>query len=459
MNLSLRLANHIVTTEYDDLPRHVVNVTKNSLLDGLGVILAASGLGEGCRPFVDLALKERGKKESTIIGFDVKVSACMAAFANGSMAHAIDFEDAHDGAEVHPNAATIPAALALAESIGNVNGKELIAALALGSDIVCRLGLARDREDDPLKAGWYIPPILGAFGATAASCKLLRLGPKQIVDAFSLTLCQATCSAEIIHSPRSVIRGVRDAFQAKAGVLSASLAKEGVTGFDQPFEGKAGFFTMYSKGRYDSSKLTKGLGKVFEGAQISFKPWPACRGTHSFIEATLKMAEEHEIRPGDIKTIQLIISPSSADKMLCEPIERKRNPTTAIDAKFSIPYTVATALMYTEVSLDHFTSQALQNPDVLELTRKITYAVDPALEPHQGFIRMKTERDELTARTAALVYGHPENPIRPEALVAKFMDCASHALKKITKKELNKAVRLISHMEDLNNIDELMKCL
>jgi len=458
MDLSLRLANHVANTEYDDLPGHVMDITKKSLLDGVGVMLAASRLGEGCRPFVDLAVKERGKKESTILGFNVKASASMAAFANGSMAHTMDFEDAHDGAEVHPNAATIPAALALAESIGNVSGKELIAALALGSDIVCRLGLARDREDDPLQAGWYMPPILGAFGATTASCKLLRLGPEQIVDAFSLTLCQASCSAEIIHSPRSLIRGVRDAFSAKAGVLSASLAREGVTGFDHPLEGKAGFFTMYSKGRYDPSKLTDGLGRVFEGAQISFKPWPACRGTHGFIEAALKITEERQIKPGDIKDIQLTISPSSVDRMLCEPIETKRNPTTAIDAKFSIPFTVATALICRGVSLDHFTSQALQNHDVLELTRRTTCQVDPALAPREGFIQIESKREEITSKTPAFVYGHPQNPIRPEALVAKFMDCAAHASKKITKKKLTNAVRLISHLEDVKNIDEMMAC-
>ena len=163
MNPSLILAKHIADTDYDDIPNHVVDITKKSFLDGLGVILAASSLGEGCKQFVNLAIAEGGKEESTIIGFDAKVSTCMAAFANGSMSHAIDFEDTHDGASVHPNAAAIPAALAVAESIGNVNGKEFIAALALGSDIVCRLGLAK--KEDPIKYGWYMPPILGAFGA------------------------------------------------------------------------------------------------------------------------------------------------------------------------------------------------------------------------------------------------------------------------------------------------------
>ena len=457
MNPSLILAKHIADTDYDHIPSHAVNITKKSLLDGLGVILAASSLGEGCRQFVNLAVAEGGKEESTIIGFGAKVSACMAAFANGSMSHAIDFEDTHDGGKVHPNAAAIPAALAVAESIGNVSGKELIAALTLGSDIVCRLGLAQ--KEDPVQYGWYMPPILGAFGATTATSKLLHLSPEQILDAFSLTLCQATCSAELVHSPRSVVRGVRDAFSAKAGVLSTLLAKEGVIGFDQPFEGQAGLFTMYLRGNYDPQPLTNDLGKVFEGANVSFKPWPACRGTHSFIEAILQIVNEHKIKPSDIKGITLIIGPAPISRMLCEPIERKRIPTTAIDAKFSIPFTVAVALVYKGVMLSHFTPKGLLDHLVLEVASRITYEVDTQLGLGEGLIQIKTDQGEITSRNTEFVYGHPRNPISQEALVAKFMDCAAYSVKKISKKNLNKAVQLILNLEDVKKIGEIIECL
>ena len=169
MNESLILAKHIAAIRYEDLPDDVVRVAKKSFLDALGVTLAAGTLGEGCKQFVDLAVAERSKPESAIIGFGVKASATMAAFANGAMAHALDFEDAYDGAPVHPNAATIPAALAVTESLGNVSGKQFLTALILGSDLVCRLGLAL--QVNPLDYGWYIPSILGSFGATAAASK------------------------------------------------------------------------------------------------------------------------------------------------------------------------------------------------------------------------------------------------------------------------------------------------
>ncbi len=320
MNESLILAENIANVCYEDITSHVIEITKRSVLDALGVILAASTLGEGCRAFVDLAIAEGGKKESTIIGFDAKTCAMMAAFANGAMAHALDFEDAHDGARVHPNAATIPAALAIAESIGNVSGKEFIAAIALGSDLVCRLGLALN--EDLLQYGWYMPPIFGAFGATAAVCRLLHLSATRIVDAFSLTLCQATCSAELVHSKHSVVRSIRDAFSAKAGVVSALLAQQGVTGFEQPIEGKAGLYSSYARGNYDPLRLTSEVGKTLEGGNVSFKPYPSCRGTHPYIDGVLEILKTRRLRGSEIEAIHVVVSP--VNQMLCEPLEVKR---------------------------------------------------------------------------------------------------------------------------------------
>jgi len=455
MKESLTLAEHIASTRYDDLPGSAVDVTKKSLLDGLGVILAAGTMGEGCKQFVSLAIAGGGKKESTIIGFGVKVPACMAAFANGSMSHALDFEDTHDRARVHPNAAVIPAALAVAESVGNVSGKDFITALALGSDIVSRLGLAL--KEDPIRYGWYMPPILGAFGAVTAACKLLNLGPKQILDAFSLTLCQATCSAELTQSPHSIVRAIRDAFSAKAGVLSAQLAARGITGFEQPIEGTAGLFRLYAREDYDLTVLMDRLGDIFEGANVSFKPWPSCRGTHSFIEATLHIVNNHDIKPADIEDIKLIISPSPLNIALCEPLETKRSPRTAIDAKFSIPFTVALASVRGGVTQRHFTPHALADPEVLKVAQKVAYELDSKLEPMEGLVELKTKHGVARSKIPKFAYGHPDKPLSKESLVSKFIDCAGYSAKQIPGDNLNKLVELILRLEDVKSMEEVVQ--
>lgn len=138
MRESLLIAEYASGLTYEQISGKAVEMSKRSLLDGLGAILAAGALGEGCEAFVSMALSTGGKGESSVIGFGARLPALMAAFANGAMAHALDFEDTHDEAKVHPNAASIPAALAVADARGDVSGKELITALVLGSDITSR---------------------------------------------------------------------------------------------------------------------------------------------------------------------------------------------------------------------------------------------------------------------------------------------------------------------------------
>jgi 2-methylcitrate dehydratase PrpD len=455
MNESAILAEYVANTVYEDLPDRAVEMTKMSLLDALGVTLAAGGLCPECKAFVEIAMESGGKKESTILGFGEQVPAHMAAFANGAMAHALDFEDAHDLALVHPNAATVPAVFAIAESTGNVNGKDFIAALAVGCDIVCRLGLAFN--ENPGEYGWYIPPILGSFGAAAAAGKLLNLDEKRILDAFSLSLCQSTCSAELRYSPHSDIRSVRDAFAAQAGVMAARLAQKGIQGFDQPFEGKAGLFNLYSKGNYDRLRLVEDLGTKFEGANISFKPWPACRGTHTYIEAALHILKEHAPDPDDIADIRVIVS--SFNRMLCEPENVKKAPQTVIDAKFSIPFTVATALYHKEVGLAHFTPERLKDQNVLKLAQKIRYELDPDLglrDATRGFLEIRTKDNKTYAKRIDQAYGHPDNPVSQKGVVEKFMACADKARIKIPEQKLKAAAKCILALEDVKDIRQVV---
>lgn len=457
MNESLILAQNVADISYDDIPGNAIDAAKRSFLDALGVTLAAGTLGEGCRAFVDLATAGGGKKDSTILGFGAKAPAPMAAFANGSMAHALDFEDGHDSAPVHPNAAVIPAALAVAESVGDVGGREFLTAIILGSDLVCRLGLALN--ENPLEHGWYVLPILGAFGATAAACRLLNLTAEQIVDALSLALCQATCSAELTHSPRSMVRSIRDAFSAKAGVMSALLAEQGIIGFDQPIEGRAGLFSLYARGNYDPIALTNELGRTFEGANVSFKPWPSCRPTHSYIDAVLEILDAGNLKPSDVVEIKVIVSP--VNRMPCEPPESKQKPVTAKDARFSSPFVVATALLHGRVTLDHFTRQALGDQDELDMARKVTYEVNTGLsvkEAVHGVAQISTRNDTFSRR-ADFPYDHPKNPMSQEALVSKLMDCAGHSVKRISKKGLNDIVELISNLEQVENIRQITQAL
>jgi 2-methylcitrate dehydratase PrpD len=424
--LTARLASHIASARFEQLSPLAVHMTRLSLLDALGVTLAASRLGEGVAAFADVARDTGARPEASVIGFGFRSSSLAAVLANGAGAHALDFEDAYDGAPIHPNAASVPVALALAERL-DASGQDILTALAVGCDLVCRLGLAL--KVNPDEAGWYPPPILGAFGAAATAARLLRLSPDQTAAALALTLNQATATAQFKTDPNSTLRAVRDAFPAHAGLLSALLAQRGVTGFEGVFEGKAGLFALFANGLYDEAELTADLGQRFHGERLSFKPWPCCRGTHPFVEAALALREAHGLQPDMIA--EVVMTGGGVQRMLAEPAAQKQAPRTAIDAKFSLPFTTALALVEGEVTLDSYAPDRLADPQVLTLAARSRFVLDAEAtlrDAASGVLSLKLRSGRTLTHRVAHPLGAPLNPIDEARISAKFGDCATRAL-------------------------------
>jgi 2-methylcitrate dehydratase PrpD len=443
--LSDKIAQHLVAARFEQLPPEAVLGAKRALLDALGVSLAASSLGEGCSAFLDLAASDGGAPLSTILGRTQKVPPQQAAFANGALAHAMDFEDTHDASATHPNSANVPAALAIGEAL-NASGKELLLALALGCDFVCRLGLGL--EDDPSERGWYTPAILSAYGAAIASASLLHLDHRGMLDTLSLTLCQATCSAEIKRSPQSLIRSIREAFSAQAGVQAALLAQKGITGFDLPLEGKAGFYGLYGNGRFDETTLTQDLGTRFEGAFLSFKPWPTCRGTHVYIDILLRLMREYHVTTDQIDTIEIDVN--SLNLMLCTPEQQKQNPLTLIDAKFSLPFTLAFTALYGEPSLDELTPDRLKDPAILSLATHIKHRVKSDWSYQQatrGRLTLHLKDGRSFTLEDQIAPGHPDRPLSQTQLEKKFHSCAAKAALPLTSSQSDQVIKIIGDLE------------
>lgn len=423
--LSARLASHATGFDARGLAPSVVHATHRAILDGLGVMLAASGQSPDVRPFHDWVQAQPGPPQAMVLGFNSRVGAPQAAMVNGAMAHALDYEDAFDLAPLHPNASLLPAALAALESRGSPrSGREFLTAVALGCDLVCRLGLSLKR---PLESGgWYPPPILGAFGATLAAGRLARLDARQLCDAWSLLLAQNSCPGEIKHSPDSTLRAVREAFPAHAAMTSVELAARGVRGFDAPLEGKAAFYALFAGGEYDSGALLDGLGERFWIEQLSFKRWPCCRGTHAYIEAAQFLRRAHDFETRQIESI--VCAGGELQRMLAEPHAQKGRPRTAIEAKFSIPFTVALALTCPEITLGSFESSVLRDADLLALAGKCRFQLQPdARSAAAGELRLHLRDGRCLHHAIAHALGEPARPLSDEALREKFIDCASRA--------------------------------
>jgi 2-methylcitrate dehydratase PrpD len=424
--LSKALAEHVVAASWDRLPEATRVAARRAFFDGLGAMLGGSGLPE-VAPFIAMARADApADARAGVLGQGFRTSVALAALANGAMAHALDFEDAFDAAPCHPNASLLPAALAIAEAHGPVSGEELLTSIATGCDLVCRLGLSLEQ---PMEAGgWYPPPILGAFGATAAAAKLLRLDAPQLVDAWSLLLGQNSMPGEIKHSGDGAMRAIREAFPAQAAVTSALLARDGVRGYDAPLEGEAGFFRLFAGGRYNPDILLDRLGAHWWIEQLTFKRWPCCRGIHAYIEAVEAIRAEGPLDWREIESVTL--HGGEIQRMLAAPLDRKRRPEAAIEAKFSLPFTVAAALVTGEVTLDSFGAGALADPDILSVAALIDYREVPGRGralPAGGEIEIRLRDGQCLEARIEVAQGHPERPLTDHVLRRKFAQCAARA--------------------------------
>lgn len=450
------LARHLARVRYDDLTPGARHAAKRSLLDAVAVSLGASGLEPACAPFVTLASESPGPCQ--VLGFGVTSSPLTAAFANGALAHALDYEDAYDGTPAHPNAASVPVALALAEADAAISGRALVTALAAASDITCRLAAAL--RDNPDRYGFYPPPILGAFGAAACAAKLLGLDEEQIVATWGLTLSQAMCSAQWKRDPLSSLRAVRDAFAAQVGLQSAHLAKLGVRGFEAAFEGEHGLYAAYARSSCDEERLLYGLGELFLGERVSFKPWPSCRGTHAYIEAALRLKAQHALDPRRIAAI--VAHGAPLNRMLAEPAAQKQAPQTAIDAKFSIPYCVAVALERGEVTLHDFTPAALDRPSTHALARLVSYRVDETQgirEATSGTLQLHLHGGHTLSTRVEQPLGHPDHPLDDAHLTEKLVACAARACKPLTSNHAHTAAAALLTIDDFESAREAFAAL
>jgi 2-methylcitrate dehydratase PrpD len=316
--------------------------------------------------------------------------------------------------------------LAAAQAGPPLHGAELLASIAIGCDFTCRLGLSLRR---PLEeGGWYPPPILGAFGAVAAVARVRRLDARQLADAFSLVLCQISVPGEIKHSRDTVLRAVRDAFPARAAVEACSLAGRGVRGFESPFEGEEAFFRLFAGGAYDERDLLEGLGERYWIDSLTFKRWPTCRGTHAYIEAARALRDAHGFAAGDVESVML--EGGETQRMLIEPLARKRAPQTAIDAKFSLPFTVATALLLPDVTLEAFEPGSLAEPGRCALANRVNFRrrADWGRERSaSGVVELELRGGRRLRHEVAAAVGGPDHPLEDAQLVEKFVDCVGRA--------------------------------
>jgi len=446
-----RLARYVAETNFDRLPREVVDETKKFILDTIGVGLA--GVREpGCREVVDLVKTwSSNPAGSTILFYKDKVSPPEAAFANSVLMHALDYDDTLDSSAIHTHVSSLPAALALAEVRQGTSGKDLITSVCLGVDITCRIASA---ITTPLS--WIRTATCGSFGAAAAAAKILQLDEKAILATLGIAYSQTAGNAQCLVDG-GLVKRMQPGFSARSAVLSAALASRGITGATNIFEGEYGFYNLYERGEVIAERATENLGNHFGVMDLSIKPYPCCRMTHAAIDAALELSGSHVVDPDGIKGVEVLVSRMVSD-MVGAPFTMRDNPQ--VDAQFSIPYTVAVALSKGGVLLNDFTPETIKGAaPILELARKVTVSVDPKLPDKdisslQMTITMRNGQI-LTHKLDALK-GSPSKPLSFDECAEKFKNCLEYSGKLVLIENSDRIVDFIFNLEKKGNVSEIL---
>jgi 2-methylcitrate dehydratase PrpD len=453
-----KFVKHFISIKYEDLPAEAVEAAKKEVLDSLATALGGSGKA-GVKELVDVVKEWGGKKQSTIIAYGIKCPAPNAAQVNGTMIHALDYDDGHQAALVHTGCVTVSTAFAAAEREGKVSGKELITAIALGGDFMARLGLAGRPGKTALSAGWHPTTLLGHFGAAAVASRILKLDKGKMTNALGLAYHQAGGAGSGV-SDGALAKRMGPGFAAKAGITAVLMAERSITGERDPLEGKTGLFNVYMGGDYDPDILTADLGKRFEGVNIGQKPYPCCGFIHACVDAALALKSKHDIRAEQIKEIIAYGGQSMYD--LSQPPEIKRKPRTIIDAQFSVPWVVATAIVKGKVTIDDFTEEAIKRPEILTVAQKVSGKLVPEMDRHgvgPGGVIIKMKDGTEYKEEVEYCLGSVERPMTFKDIEKKFRDCAAASLKPLSRQTIDKVIEMVGRLEKMDDATEIIRLL
>lgn len=441
---------------YESLPSEVVSVLKCLVLDTLGTTLAANTLGDGVQPLVALAREIRGSSESTLIGFGDKVPATMAALVNGGMAQALNYADtAETGGHLGPT--SVPAALAAAEHVGKVSGKELLVALAAGAELLSRLsaGFKLAWDNRPIKP--LRTQLWGYFSAAVSASRVMQLTAEEIHSALGLALMQASGTMQVVRGGDPPAKAIYAAFPNHAGVLSALLSRRGMrANYSAMFEGEAGLFAIYHEGRLLRLVLESDLGEKFYLLGARFKPWPTSGVVHPLIDAAVQLVERERLDVTAINDVHLRGGPELSH--CCEPVELRKKPQTAAAAANSIFFPVAKVLVNGPLTLGDFTPSGLRQAGVLRLTERMSYSMEDDLRG-SGIVEVTMATGERHCSRVDTPLGHGSKPLSYARLVEKFLDCAQYAAHTIPKGQLEEAIDLVENLERVSDVTTLPSLL
>jgi 2-methylcitrate dehydratase PrpD len=428
MTLIEQIAGKIVAIRYEDLPKEAIEWAKAAILDTVGVTLA--GAGEDCARIVAKTLAAGASPgalggDCLIFGGDRRAGPLDAALINGTAAHALDFDDVSNSLGGHPSAPLLPAMFALAD-MEDCDGRAFLAAYVAGFETETRI--ARGVHFHHYEKGWHPTATLGVFGATASCCRLMGLDAAQTAQALAIA---ASLASGIKANFGTMTKPLHVGHTARNGLFAAMLAREGFTASNSALEHKQGFLMVYNgEGHFDAAAILKDWGNPYDVVQPgpAIKQYPCCGSTHPALDALLALRREHAMPADKVVRIESWTHP----RRLAHT--DRPDPKTGLDAKFSVQYCLARAVLQGQIRLEDFEGDAHDDPAVRALMTRIHAAPHPdagtANEQALGAeVRVTFDSGETIVKKVGAALGRgPDNPLPAGALSAKFVNCAGRAL-------------------------------
>jgi len=445
MNVTGQIASYVAGTSYDDLPQKTVQYAKKLALTNMASMLWGSTLPAG-RIVIKFVKDVGGAADAGVIGGGFKTSLPNAALANGTFAHAVEWEG--DSRPEMVGAMTLfPVVFPVGEKV-SASGADILAAAIIAHEVQSRMGLACLTAT---KRGFFAVPVFGNFGAAVATAKLLKLDVGQVVHAIGLTASQA---AGTIRQHSTMAHFIETGFACRNGVTAALVAREGATSDTNIWEDAKlgiGFGTAAAGDDYHIEKLTEGLGKEYRTEYIDTKRFPCHSLQQRPLEAALHLVNEHNISYKAVESVTVDVNPATAEEI------DLANPPDGEHTRVSLQHGIAGILLKRSAGREIFTDERLVDPEFVAARKKVKLVPHPEWPEQwpEGYdivtIRLVNGK-EHSARGEDW-RGYHKTPMTVDELIAKYKDASADVL---SAGQVDRSIELLLNLEKLKDISELM---
>ncbi|HEX2456642.1 MAG TPA: MmgE/PrpD family protein [Vicinamibacterales bacterium] len=433
-----------------DIPAAARQRAGAALLDTVGVTLA--GASEPAARIVQQVVAGEGGDGCTILGATGRASPASAALANGTAAHALDFDDMCFVSLAHPSAPLVAAAIAAGE-VAAAGGRALLDAYVAGFEIEARLG--RTMNPRHYQRGWHCTSTLGTIGAAAASARLLGLDAGVAAHALAIAASEASGLKENFGT---MVKPLHAGLAARNGLLAVLLARAGFTASAHALDGTQGFLVAMDSERPSLDQELQDLGTRWEivDTGITVKLYPSCAATHPTLDAVLDLRRRHAVTTADVDRIDVAVDSITPTVLI------HSRPATGLEAKFSMEYCVAAAIVRGVVGIDTFDAASLGDPEVQALLPRVTMRVDPGLDGvapplTQSRVAIVLRDGRTISQEANGARGYPDRPASADELGAKFLGCAKRTIAEDAAHHALERLRGIDGESDIRTVASILR--